>query len=580
MKKIKKLALITLITASFTHSISYADEDSSPQYKMFLNDQTEYLSISFKIDEKLENFELNKGKFKKLDGMLDKDTFSLNSLPFLKKVKRIHGDKTYKEYRKKYKEFKARGKKLPKLENWYSVPLSADMSHDEILMIYNALVAVPIISHIELETPVISTEYVQCPYTCDDVGPPGGGGSTTPTPNLQSHQGYLTSSPYGIDADYAWTKPGGNGAGVKIIDMENGYNSNHEDLPSPFIRVNDNDNDDHGTAVMSVLGARNNGIGVKGIAYGSQLGFYGWGSSTSGSIRAAADNLSAGDVMVLEGQINRNINSGDRCDTTNHDECVPMEWNQANFDAIRYAYLKGVVVVEAAGNGNEDLDSSIYNNRFDLNTRDSGAFLVAATVSSSTITRSGFSNHGTRIDFNAWGDDVAAAGLYGTDLFNEGIDRRYGAGFGGTSSASPIVAGAVASLQGFSKQSKGATLDVETIRTILSSTGVQEPSGVQVGVRPDLRDAIDELDYGTLATPSLSAFWDACYGSNQMSWNAIPGATSYKIYLNGAYWTSQTSTFKSVNVSSTKSATVQACNSSGCSASSNSVTLRYASACY
>jgi hypothetical protein len=148
-----------------------------------------------------------------------------------------------------------------------------------------------------------------------------------------------------------------------------------------------------------------------------------------------------------------------------------------------------------------------------------------------------------------------------------------------SSSASPIVAGAVASLQGYSKQSKGETLDVETIRTILSTTGVPEPSGVEVGIRPDLKDAITHID-ALLLTPSLSSYWHACYGFNNMSWNSIPGATSYKIYLDGNYWSTATVTSKEVNVSSNTNATVKACDSSGCGASSNSVTLRYAPACY
>ena len=580
MIKLRAIALAACLATSFAQFDVLAEETNSPQTKTYLND-IEYIGINFKISEDYDDVEFKGGKFKKLNNVSDNFTMAINAFPHLKKVKRLHKGKSYKEFREKYKNKKLKGKKLPKLENWYTIAITPNMDNDAILAIYNALVRIPFIIYVELETPVLPLIYEQCPaLDCEPPGGGGGGGTSNPTPNLESYQTYLGSSPLGIDAEYAWTKNGGNGFGVKVIDMENGYNSNHEDLPSPFIKINDSNDADHGTAVLSVVAAKDNNIGVTGIAHGSQIGFYGWGGSTSTSITNAANSLSPGDVIILEGQINRNIYSGDRCDNTSQDHCVPMEWAQSNYDSIRYAYLEGIIVVEAAGNGNENLDSSTYSSKFSLNYRNSGAFMIAATNPYSTISRSSFSNYGTRVDFNGWGNGVAAAGLYGSTLFNGGANRTYGDGFSGTSSASPIVAGAVASLQGYSKQSKGETLDVETIRTILSTTGVPEPSGVEVGIRPDLKDAITHIDDALLLTPSLSSYWDACYGSNYMSWNSIPGATSYKIYLDGNYWSTTTATFKQVNVSSNRNATVKACDSSGCSASSNSVTLRYASACY
>ena len=53
-----------------------------------------------------------------------------------------------------------------------------------------------------------------------------------------------------------------------------------------------------------------------------------------------------------------------------------MEYWQANFDVIRNATAKGIIVVEGAGNGTMNLDSSIYDGRFDRNVRDSGAIMV------------------------------------------------------------------------------------------------------------------------------------------------------------------------------------------------------------
>jgi subtilisin family serine protease len=302
------------------------------------------------------------------------------------------------------------------------------------------------------------------------------------------------------------------------------------------------------------------------------------------SISNAADALDPGDVLILEGQINRDINAGDTCDTNSQDECVPLEWAQSNFDAIQYAYLNGIIVVEAAGNGNENLDSSMYLNRFDLSVRNSGALLIAATNSSGTITRRATSNYGTRIDLNGWGNNVSSAGLYGTTLFNGGTNRTYSDGFGGTSAASPIVAGAAASLQGFNKQTYGTTLDVDTIRAILTATGTAEPSGVEVGVRPDLMAALDYFNGNPIPLPpTLNSYWSGCFGSNWISWNSVVGAASYNIYENGVLTYTQSATaytFRQVSVPSYRTATIKACDTNGvCSANSNTVPLSYSNAC-
>lgn len=46
----------------------------------------------------------------------------------------------------------------------------------------------------------------------------------------RGNQGYLNAAPQGIDAPYGWQWQGGDGAGVTIIDIEQGWNFDHEDL--------------------------------------------------------------------------------------------------------------------------------------------------------------------------------------------------------------------------------------------------------------------------------------------------------------------------------------------------------------
>lgn len=49
---------------------------------------------------------------------------------------------------------------------------------------------------------------------------------------LVPRQGYLGPAPAGIDARFAWTVAGGDGAGASLIDVEQGWNWNHADLVS------------------------------------------------------------------------------------------------------------------------------------------------------------------------------------------------------------------------------------------------------------------------------------------------------------------------------------------------------------
>ena len=102
-------------------------------------------------------------------------------------------------------------------------------------------------------------------------------------------QGYLNPAPGGIDAVYAWTYPGGGEAGVKLVDVEAGWHLDHEDLPSPneyFFGNGLNLGDEsHGTAVLGVIAARDNGFGATGIVPDASIG---WSSSTSPALQISS----------------------------------------------------------------------------------------------------------------------------------------------------------------------------------------------------------------------------------------------------------------------------------------------------
>jgi len=106
-------------------------------------------------------------------------------------------------------------------------------------------------------------------------------GADVPTPDLSGSQGYLLPAPGGLDALYAWTQPGGRGDGVRLIDVEYDWVTDHEDFAPESQRFwggrpvcpYDGEGSEHGTAVMGIVAALENGLGITGFAPRVQYGF-------------------------------------------------------------------------------------------------------------------------------------------------------------------------------------------------------------------------------------------------------------------------------------------------------------------
>ncbi|MGH9998065.1 MAG: S8 family serine peptidase, partial [Nitrososphaeraceae archaeon] len=184
------------------------------------------------------------------------------------------------------------------------------------------------------------------------------------------------------------------------------------------------------------------------------------------------------------------------------DGYIPMEYWDLNFDAIKYATSKGIIVVEAAGNGSRNLDHPVFQDKFNRTLRDSGAILVGAGAPPSgnhgpDRSRLGFSNWGNIVDAQGWGREVVTTG-YG-DLQGGNENKWYTAQFSGTSSASPIIVGVIACLQGIRKASGEQPLAFTQIRELLHNTGSPQqdaptrPKTQRIGNRPNLKQMIQEL---------------------------------------------------------------------------------------
>ncbi len=344
------------------------------------------------------------------------------------------------------------------------------------------------------------------------------------TADFTARQGYLDPAPGGIDARFAWTIPGGRGAGVGIIDIEGAWRFSHEDLllnqggVISGVQSTDIDWRNHGTAVVGEFGGDVNALGVTGIcpdANTRAISIFGPGQGSAAAIRQAANALTSGDIILIE--LHRpgpRHNFQSRMDQLGY---IAIEWWQDDFAAIQFATGRGVIVVEAAGNGAENLDDAIYNNPasgfppgwtnpYNRANRDSGAIVVGAGAPPPGThgrnhgpdrSRLDFSNYGSIVDAQGWGREVTTVG-YGDLQGGANEDLWYTDQFSGTSSASPIVVGAVGALQGIAR-ARGTPLTPATARGHLRATGSPQqdapgrPATQRIGNRPDLRALIGRI---------------------------------------------------------------------------------------
>jgi len=355
-------------------------------------------------------------------------------------------------------------------------------------------------------------------------------------PDYQGSELFLENGDEGINAVQVWGTHNNRGAGIKVCDIEYDFNAQHTDLPNVTIVADLVPEDpfngggfNHGTAVLGEIASLNNATGTTGIASDCQLFFSGPYHdgiyNFEDAMLLAVLELSPGDVILIEQQIDGPNFSGN-----DQNGLVPMEWYESYYNAIQLAVGNEVIVVEAAGNGAEDLDAEIYSMDNGghypfLPGNGSGAIMVGAgAVGNQELKRAKlwFSNYGSCVHVQGNGESITTTG-YG-DLYSaEGVNTEFTAGFGGTSGASPIVTGAIVLLQAVYEEATGSRLNRDEVLNLLLATGKPQVEGTiyplsnHIGPLPDIHSALtfllDHLGTAELASAEVSVYPNPGNGS-------------------------------------------------------------------
>lgn len=355
---------------------------------------------------------------------------------------------------------------------YYTLTPNTVMSLDKSILI-NYCNAIEGVDEVVYCTPTPITDGIAPPFASEELQCENNSLANNATPDFGEMQGYLDEV-QGMNVRQAW-EAGNTGKSAVVRHLDFGIYKGHEDFQGGNITVvnsrPESQNCDHGTASTGCIAASNNGSGVTGIAHDASFFFY-----ETGDIKRIVEEADAGDIVSLDIHAKAGVGY------------LPMIGFRSWWDAILNLTEKKVIVILAAGNGGLDVGNTAICPDFG----DCGGLLVGA-CSPTDGRKNAASNFGHYASLiNSWGREVTTTGY--SDLQSlPGNNRNYTAKYNGTSSATPLCAGALALIQSYAKQ-QGALLSPEAIKAILALSDNNEGLPDKVGKRPNVKLAMTQVD--------------------------------------------------------------------------------------
>ena len=255
--------------------------------------------------------------------------------------------------------------------------------------------------------------------------------------HLNNDDQFRNSAGQDIRVEEVWPTYTGDGINVAVVD--DGMHYRHEDLTDNVLTSFNHNYDpnqtdiynyfeDHGTAVAGLIAAKDNSLGVRGVA--PEANIYGYNYLVEQSDANEADAMSRNSATTAIS--NNSWGPGDYGRPQHTHEL----WEAAVKDGVTNGYGgKGVVYVWAAGNGADDDDHS------NLDEFANFYAVTAVCAVGHDDKRSSYSETGS----NLWVCGPSNSRRVGQpSIATTDNNHRYRGSFGGTSAATPIVSGVVA----------------------------------------------------------------------------------------------------------------------------------------
>ena len=229
------------------------------------------------------------------------------------------------------------------------------------------------------------------------------------------------------------------GSGINVAVVDDGLHYDHEDLRDNVLTsLNHNYSpdgtdlysyfDDHGTAVAGLIAAKDNSLGVRGVA--PEANIYAYNYLAAQSFASSADAASRNSAITAVS--NNSWGPGDY----GAPQPTQTMWETAVEHGVTYGYGgRGVAYVRSAGNGGSRNDHS------NLDEQTNYYAVTTACAVGHDDKRSSYSESG----YNLWVCGPSNSGRSGQPgIITTDNGNRYRDDFGGTSAAAPIVSGVIA----------------------------------------------------------------------------------------------------------------------------------------